>query len=61
LESKIGKLNCVIVQQIRKETDSRTTTIWFAKEHSYLLAKLEQTTASGLNISLVLESVAIGN
>ncbi|MFT4886393.1 MAG: hypothetical protein ACJAY7_001987 [Pseudohongiellaceae bacterium] len=61
LESKIGKLNCVIVQQIRQDTDGKITTIWFSKDHSYLLAKLEQTTTSGLNISLVLESVAIGN
>jgi hypothetical protein len=61
LESKIGKLNCVIVERIKQGTGTGTTTIWFAKDHSYLLAKLEQTTAKGLSISLVLESAVIGN
>lgn len=57
LDSKIGRLNCVIVERITN--DKRTTTIWFAKDHSYLLTKLEQTTASGLNISLELESAVM--
>lgn len=61
LDSAIGQLNCVIVEQIRQNDDGRTTTIWFAKDRSYLLAKLEQTTANGLSISLVLESAVIGN
>lgn len=61
LESPIGRLNCVIVERVRQNDDSRTTTIWFAKNYSYLLAKLEQTTASGLSISLELETANIGN
>jgi hypothetical protein len=59
LDSAIGSLNCVIVERIKEVDDKRTTTIWFAKDHSYLLAKLEQTTASGLTISLELESAAL--
>lgn len=61
IDSPIGKLDCVIVEQVRQSDDRRTTTIWFAKDQSYLLAKLEQTTASGLSIRLVLESADIGN
>lgn len=57
LDTKIGRLNCVIVERITNH--NRTTTIWFAKDHSYLLTKLEQTTASGLNISLELESAVM--
>ena len=59
LDSAIGSLNCVIVERIKEVDDKRTTTIWFAKDHSYLLSKLEQTTASGLTISLELESAIL--
>jgi len=59
LDSAIGTLNCVIVERIKEVDDKRTTTIWFAKDHSYLLAKLEQTTASGIIISLELESASL--
>ena len=59
LDSAIGTLNCVIVERIKEVDDKRTTTIWFAKDHSYLLAKLEQTTASGIIISLELESPSL--
>jgi hypothetical protein len=60
LDSAIGRLDCVIVERIKDDDDKRTTTIWFAKDHSYLLAKLKQTTAGGLTISLELESAVIG-
>jgi hypothetical protein len=59
LDSAIGSLNCVIVERIKEVDDKRTTTIWFAKDHFYLLAKLEQTTASGLTINLKLESAIL--
>ena len=38
IKTQIGKLNTVKIKQVRK--DSREVTVWLAKDHQYLLARL---------------------
>jgi hypothetical protein len=41
LETKLGKLNTVVVKRVRNN-NNRTTTLWFAKDMNYLIVKLLQ-------------------
>lgn len=61
IESMVGELRCIIIEKIREANDPKSTTIWLAKDHAYLLTKLEQTTKSGLTISLELNSATVAD
>lgn len=57
--TKLGTLDCVVVERVRQDDDRKSTRIWFAKNHSYLMVQLQQVTASGLKIELQIESAQI--
>ena len=54
-----GDFRCVKLEQNREASSNRTTTIWLALDWSNLLTKIEQTTASGLNITMELTNALI--
>lgn len=59
IETSLGMLDCIKVEKTREAGDSKSTIIWFAKNHSHLLAKLEQITASGIKITMELDSAVV--
>lgn len=62
ISTQLGILDCIVVERVeraRSEDDKKSTRIWFAKDYSHLMAKLEQITANGLRINLEIESAQI--
>ena len=59
ISTPLGYFRCVKLERYRGASSSRTTTIWLALDWSNLLAKIEQTTASGLAITMELTNALI--
>ncbi len=57
LKTPAGELKTLRIERIREPGASRSTVIWLASEHDYILARLEQTTRSGNTTELALKSV----
>jgi len=58
LETPVGSLRSVKLVRVRQD-DSKSTTIWLAKDWAYLLTKIEQVSSSGFKIVLELESAVV--
>lgn len=56
LSTALGNLNTVKLERIREGSDNRMTEIWLATDWDFLLTRIEQTSNSGLRITLDLES-----
>lgn len=59
ISTPLGDFRCVKLERHREASSSRTTTIWLALDWSNLLTKIEQTSASGLNITMELTNALI--
>ena len=59
ISTPLGDFRCVKLEQDRETSSSRTTTIWLALDWSNLLARIEQTSAFGLDITLELTNALI--
>ena len=59
ISTPLGDFRCVKLERNREASSSRSTTIWLALDWSNLLAKIEQTTASGLAITMELTNALI--
>jgi hypothetical protein len=57
LETPAGRLNCIKLVRVRAD-ETKSTTIWLAKDWAYLLTKIEQV-SSGVRIVLELESAVV--
>ncbi len=55
-----GTFNTVHIKRIRDSDSKRTTDIWLAPDHDYVMVKLLQTEPDGNTISLQLKSGTIG-
>ncbi len=55
-----GTFNSVHIQRVRDNDSKRTTDLWLAPEHDYVLVKLLQTEPDGNIISLQLKTGAVG-
>jgi hypothetical protein len=58
LLTPVGQLNCSKLVRVRDD-ESKSTTIWLAKDWNFLLVKIEQV-SSGISIVLELESATLG-
>jgi len=61
ISTPLGDFRCVKLERNREASSSRTTTIWLALDWSNLLTKIEQTTASGLAITMELTDALIAS
>ncbi|HBW82810.1 MAG TPA: hypothetical protein DEF79_02095 [Gammaproteobacteria bacterium] len=61
ISTPLGDLRCVKLERQREANSNRSTTIWLALDWSNLLAKIEQTSASGLEITMELTNALIAN
>ena len=61
IPTPLGDLRCIKLQRQREAKSNRSTTIWLALDWSNLLAKIEQTSASGLEITMELTNALIAN
>ena len=59
ISTPLGDFRCVKLERHREANSSHTTTIWLALDWSNLLTKIEQTSASGLNITMELTNALI--
>ena len=59
VSTQLGDFRCVKLERHREARSRRTTTIWLALDWSNLLTKIEQTSASGLNIKMELTNALI--
>ena len=59
ISTPLGDFRCVKLERHREASSSRNTTIWLALDWSNLLTKIEQTSASGLNITMELTNALI--
>ena len=59
ISTPLGDFRCVKLERDREASSSRTTTIWLALDWSNLLARIEQTSAFGLDIALELTNALI--
>ena len=59
VSTPLGDFRCVKLELHREASSRRTTTIWLALDWSNLLTKIEQTSASGLNITMELTNALI--
>ena len=59
IPTPLGDFRCVKLERLREASSSRTTTIWLALDWSNLLARIEQTSAFGLDITLELTNALI--
>ena len=59
ISTPLGDFRCVKLERHREANSSHTTTIWLALDWSSLLTKIEQTSASGLNITMELTNALI--
>ena len=59
ISTPLGDFRCVKLERHREASSSRSTTIWLALDWSNLLTKIEQTSASGLNITMELTNALI--
>jgi len=47
LKTALGTLNSVLVEKVRATTKKRKTLLWFAKDHPFLLLKMNQVEKDG--------------
>ena len=59
ISTPLGDFRCVKLERHREANSSHTTTIWLALDWSNLLTKIEQTSASGLNITMELTNALL--
>lgn len=59
ISTPLGDFRCVKLERNRAASSGRTTTIWLALDWSYLLARIEQTSAFGLDITLDLTDALV--
>ena len=59
ISTPLGDFRCVKLERHREASSSRSTTIWLALDWSNLLTKIEQTSASGLNITMELTNALL--
>ncbi len=59
LETPMGNFNTLKLERIRAQDSGRSTIIWLATDWDYLLAKIEQTNSSGLQIQLQLTNALV--
>ena len=59
ISTSLGDFRCIKLERQREASSSRNTTIWLALDWSNLLARIEQTSAFGLDITLELTNALI--
>lgn len=57
LDTPAGTLNTVLVERVREPDSPRSTRIWLAIDHDFVLARLEQISSNGSNTELALKSI----
>ena len=61
ISTPLGDFRCVKLERNDEASSNRNTTIWLALDWSNLLTKIEQTTASGLAITMELTNALIAS
>lgn len=59
LQTPVGAFKTIHVNRIREQGNARTTDLWLAADHEYLLLKLVQDEPSGDTITLELEDATL--
>ena len=59
LNTKVGSLRTVKIEQIEKKKNKKKTYIWFAKDYDYLLVRLQQTQKDGQTYQIDLTAADI--
>lgn len=59
IETKIGLIECVLLERTRTQDEVKSTKFWLAPEFDHMLIKLEQITSQGLTIRLEIESASL--
>ena len=61
ISTPLGDFRCAKLQHNHEANGNRSTTIWLALDWSNLLAKIEQTSASGMEITMELTNALVAN
>ena len=59
LNTQVGSLRTVKIEQIEKKKHKKKTYIWFAKDYDYLLVRLKQTQKDGQTYQIDLTAADI--
>lgn len=59
LQTKLGKLDSILVEKVRAENNKRKTLLWFAKDHAFLLLKMNQVEKNGDEYEINIKSAKI--
>lgn len=59
LQTALGTLNSILVEKVRADTKKRKTLLWFAKDHAFLLLKMNQTEKDGDEYEINIRSAEI--
>ena len=59
LQTALGTLNSILVEKVRAETKKRKTLLWFAKDHAFLLLKMNQVEKDGDEYEINIQSAEI--
>jgi hypothetical protein len=59
LETALGTFDSILVTKVRAETKKRKTLLWFAKDHSFLLLKMNQIEKDGDEYEINIKSAEI--
>lgn len=57
LDTEAGELATIVLERVRDPDSPRTTVIWLARDHDYILARLEQVSSSGARTELRLTDI----
>ena len=57
ITTPLGKLRAIRVKRDRGDDNTRSTWIWFAPEHDFIVVRIEQQEANGKRYQLKLEQL----
>ncbi|AZZ93594.1 DUF3108 domain-containing protein [Hahella sp. KA22] len=61
LDTRLGKIDCIVVEKVRKPDSDRQTRLWFAKDWNYLLVQMVQIEPDGEKYEIYLEKAKVGD
>ena len=59
LQTALGKFDSILVEKVRAETKKRKTLLWFAKNHAFLLLKMNQIEKNGDEYEINIKSAEV--
>lgn len=59
IDTALGKVNSIVVEKVRSKDSKRQTSLWFSKQHKFLLLKMTQIESDGEKYEINIKSVEI--